>query len=1142
MGPNKAEKKAAETAARLERFAREGRPAQNGADEQPVSLSPSTPGSPARTEEPSLTDLLLQIKDVCTTLITAKTEELKVEFSILKHDIQKLRERTVEAEQCISSLENSYSPLPQQLQNLQQAVAQWQTKADDLENRLLGFPEWVEGPNPETFLENWIRDTFQVTNLSSAFTIERAHRIPMRAPIPGAPPRALIARLLNAKDRDSLLAMARAKGHLTYENAKISLYPDFSQETQKQRSRFQEVKKRLRDQKLEYSMLYPARLRIQSNGTTYFFTTPPLSILSWNVRGLNDQIKRKLVLDYVKKQTPEVIMLQETHLQGSKTLALKRPWVGWAFHSTFSTYTGGVATLIKRTANFKLLTLQSDPQGRFLLIHCYLNMVETILANIYIPPPYTDNCITQLATFIATHPHARVIATGDFNTVLDEQLDRLRKQNLPGLNKPSNLHTHMENLGLTEIWRHTHPTETGFSCFSTSHMVLSRIDMAFISKDLLLNIHSATYLARGISDHAPLQLIWNARYPPQRRNKPWSFNPVWLNIINNDQGLADTFKAYLRGLLHSEITAIKRASTKRKQRIQNITTQLQVNPSYQKLQFLRQLEATYNNCLQQKARRSLLFNRANFFEHSERAGKLLAYISRTSEPPPIITELYNTQGQLVTQTEQIKETLHHFYQNLYTSQQRNTREEINRFLTDITLPTLPQEFNETLIQDITETEIYEAIKAFPPRKAAGSDGLPIEIYQRFHKELTPHLTKLYNNALTAGTLPPSLYNATIVLLSKPGKDPKYSDSYRPISLLTTDIKILAKVLANSLGKVILQLVHEDQTGFMPGKSTAPNIRRLYTNLTYPHSNTGQRTIVALDIAKAFDTVEWSYLWLVMEKFGIGQKYINMVKLLYNSPNASIRINGELTLPFTLGRGTRQGCPLSPLLFALAMEPFAQHIRSHPTIKGLRIGPIEERIQLYADDTLLYLGDRGNSVQSAMTTIHWFGCNSGLITNNSKSMALLIDPPGANEDLSTFPFKIVSQLTYLGVNIALPITRYTSINIDPMINWLQSKLKTWSSLPLGPMGRIHLIKMLVLPKLLYTLQQSPTWVPRINFVKLNSLFRLIWANSRCRLKLDTLMRSKSNAGTSFPDMYLKNCQIPIITKKTQSDAFGRFVSK
>lgn len=92
-------------------------------------------------------------------------------------------------------------------------------------------------------------------------------------------------------------------------------------------------------------------------------------------------------------------------------------------------------------------------------------------------------------------------------------------------------------------------------------------------------------------------------------------------------------------------------------------------------------------------------------------------------------------------------------------------------------------------------------------------------------------------------------------------------------------------------------------------------------------------ILSLDAEKAFDWVEWPYLFAALEKFGCGNKFLSWIKLLYNNPCTKIFTNQTLSVSFELGRGTRQGCPLSPLLFALAIEPLVETICAHPRIHG-----------------------------------------------------------------------------------------------------------------------------------------------------------------------------------------------------------------
>lgn len=161
------------------------------------------------------------------------------------------------------------------------------------------------------------------------------------------------------------------------------------------------------------------------------------------------------------------------------------------------------------------------------------------------------------------------------------------------------------------------------------------------------------------------------------------------------------------------------------------------------------------------------------------------------------------------------------------------------------------------------------------------------------------------------------------MVPKPSKDPEKCASYRPISLIKEDAKLLAKILALRLATVIKDLIHQDQTGFMPRKGMDINIRRLLTCIPLI---TRVTVIPSLDTEKAFDSMEWKYLCEVLKHFGFGPEFLAWLGLLYKSPKAWIRMNDILSDFFLLQRCTRQGCSLSPSLFALALEPLAILIR------------------------------------------------------------------------------------------------------------------------------------------------------------------------------------------------------------------------
>lgn len=193
--------------------------------------------------------------------------------------------------------------------------------------------------------------------------------------------------------------------------------------------------------------------------------------------------------------------------------------------------------------------------------------------------------------------------------------------------------------------------------------------------------------------------------------------------------------------------------------------------------------------------------------------------------------------------------------------------------------------------------------------------------------------------------------ALLIVLPKPKKDPLFCNNYRPLSILCSELKVYAKVLATRVESYLNKLVHHDQTGFVKSRLAGDNIRRLLHVIHFSKDIDDPCAVLSLDAEKAFDWLEWQYLWEVLARLGFGRGFIEMVKVLYSNPTTVVTVNNILSTPFPICRGSRQGCPLSPLLFVLSLEPLAQSIRQHPYIEPINFCNTHHHIYLIADDMI-----------------------------------------------------------------------------------------------------------------------------------------------------------------------------------------------
>lgn len=353
-------------------------------------------------------------------------------------------------------------------------------------------------------------------------------------------------------------------------------------------------------------------------------------------------------------------------------------------------------------------------------------------------------------------------------------------------------------------------------------------------------------------------------------------------------------------------------------------------------------------------------NRQNIFEQGDKSRRFLARLAQQEYQATCIPEIETIGGETVKEPEEILEAFREYYSSLYASSLPSDFRPgiMSDLLVRVALGWLSDREREALVRPVTSEEIMEILHTFRGEKSPGPDGIPVEFYKKYGTLLAPKLAEVYTDRLLKGTLPDSMRQAHITLIYKEMKDPKLCSSYRPIALVNIDFKILTKILTLRLQPLLETIIDSDQTGFMPWRTTDVNLRTLYRNIHTHHVYKGSRTVAFLDIEKAFDTIEWPFLWELLRQMGFPLGFITWVQTIYNKPMSAAKLARRLSAFFQLHRGTRQGCPLSPALFAIAIESVAEALRISLNIQGLRIGGLEERVALYVDDMLLFLRDAG----------------------------------------------------------------------------------------------------------------------------------------------------------------------------------------
>ena len=861
-----------------------------------------------------------------------------------------------------------------------------------------------------------------------------------------------------------------------------------------------------------------------------------LKLVSLNINGLNDHLKRTALVDWLKCMKVDVVCLQETHSPSHESA---RKWFANSGYrvasSSLTSKSAGVAILVKDT--YKIKKIIKDEDGRYVQAVVDFGEGQASFISLYAPNrnPARNTFFASLTGLIdLSRP---TFVAGDFNSVLDPAKDRMRDPSYvagPAAQQRESIPALESLMSFSQtypLWRQLHPGRTAYSWTHGDGTRASRIDMVWAPTALSNYIKGCEYHPSFLSDHQYLLVEFSLNEQFDSGPGVWKLNasllqdPEYLNLINSfwshwqsmenhadfpslmdwwDQG-----KFYLREV--SRTFARAKAADKRGRK-----TSLTKEMHALKEAFDRGDRTAFARlcAVQQELRDIALYEakgaqvraRCQWAEEGETSSSYFLNLESKHHARQTMYSIRDPATGLVRHDPfEILGVWRAYYDTLFTAQVCDPIAQ-DAMLSQLTRR-LSQAERAGCEGCLTVDECWAALWGMPHGKTPGSDGLPMEFYKTFWQSLGADLVRVLNAAFEAGQLSTSQRRGLIIVLYKKN-DPLDTKNWRPISLLNVDYKIATRAISGRLLGVMPTIVGPDQTCGVRGRTISENLAWVRDLLEYVEREDIPLALLSLDQEKAFDRVDWGFLLRILETFNFGPQFRNWVRLFYTDIQSAVIINGWMSSFFNPTRGVRQGCPLSPLLYVLSIEVLAECIRASPQIQGVTIPHSVEGYKCsgYADDTTVAVTTE-RSIEETFSVYSTYERASGAKLNRGKSKAMWA---GSWKDRTDTPYGLqwVKQLPLLGATFS--VGDYTTPTWEPVVSSLETRLASWSGRQLSFQGKAVVINTLGLSQFYHLCHVFPIpgWAgKRID----KAVWTFFWSGKRDLVARTTVTLPKAQGG-------------------------------
>lgn len=884
-----------------------------------------------------------------------------------------------------------------------------------------------------------------------------------------------------------------------------------------------------------------------------------LSIMSMNCRGLRDQFKRKDVFNYLRNLKADIYFLQDTHFMRSDENLIRSQW-GFDHFSSYGTNNSrGVSILLNSTFDFKLIHSDHDAQGNLVSIDISLmDEMSITFVNIYGPNTDEPDFYNMLNDRIQNCASDHVIVCGDWNVVQNYDLDcyNYSRQNNPRARQI------IKQIDMIDVWRSYNPNKRSYTWYRRNPVRKARLDYFLISEEMMTLVDNCDIRPGYKTDHSMVTL--NLKFSDFTRGRGfWRFNNSLLkdktyiekvketilhtkieyapipyateniglvdnNILQftiDDQLFMEMLLLKIRGMTISHSSYKKKMQNETKVKLEKelkaCKEECDTNDSPDLLDRITHITQELESIRDNYIKGLLVRTRAKWVDEGEKPTKYFCSLEKRNYINKNVTKLVDSNNTVITDQKAILDEIKKYYSNLYKQDDNLENVDLNDLTTSYNIPKLNNVERNNLEEEISIDEIAKAVRQMKNNKSPGTDGYTPEFFKFFWIDIGVLLFRSFKTAIEKGELSYTQKQGIVSIIPKGNKPREHLKNWRPISLLNITYKIFSTVLANRLKQYLPKLIHDDQKGFMKGRFIGENTRLLYDLLHYTKLNRIPGLLLLVDFEKAFDSISWNFMYKALNFFNFGEKFIKLVKLLNHRANLCVIQHGKFSEFFQIKRGCRQGDPISAYLFNICVEIMGILFRNNPEIKGIQIHGNEYKLSQYADDTCIYLDGSEKSLKNSLDLLDQFHKYSGLKPNITKTQCIWFGEKAGSEDVLCPHYKLQwnnPYFTVLGITFSVNIDDIFDLNCNDKMLEIEKMITHWSRRNLTVIGRITVVKTLILSKINHLLSALPMignedWISSLQ----SKLYRFIWKNKPDRVSRTLIVQSYENGGLQMTEI-------------------------